>query len=172
MAASIRATREKANCGCSLFVLVLDCKNKRQIRWPFGRLALLLARHSPLRGCSSLAPRQPPKWPADYIAYFCNQALVFLTVNGIMEITLEIPETVAKTLGYAPEALPRRALEALLVDECSRGRLTRGKVDELFGLSFQENEDLFRDRRVPYPIKSQDDDILDNAVLKCHQDRG
>jgi hypothetical protein len=27
-----------------------------------------------------------------------------------MEITLEIPETVAKSLGYAPEALPRRAL--------------------------------------------------------------
>jgi anthranilate phosphoribosyltransferase len=36
---------------------------------------LLLARHSPLRGCSSLAPRQPPKRPAAYIAYFCNQTL-------------------------------------------------------------------------------------------------
>src|SRR5208282_6044880 len=40
-----------------------------------GVLALLLARQSPLRGCSSLAPRQPPKWPADYITYFCNPAL-------------------------------------------------------------------------------------------------
>jgi len=29
-----------------------------------------------------------------------------------VEITLEIPETVAKALGYAPEALPKRALEA------------------------------------------------------------
>jgi hypothetical protein len=82
-----------------------------------------------------------------------------------MEITLEIPETVAKTLGYAPEALPRRALEALLVDECSRGHLTRGKVAELLGLSFQENEDLFRHCRVPYPIKSHDDDVRDNASL-------
>src|SRR5580700_9137227 len=62
--------------GGSSLELVLDCKNKRYIRWPFGRLALLLARHSPLRGCPSLAPRQPPKWPAGYIAYFCNQALV------------------------------------------------------------------------------------------------
>jgi hypothetical protein len=82
-----------------------------------------------------------------------------------MEITLEIPETIAKTLGYAPEALPRRALEALLVDECSRGHLTRGKVAELLGLSFQENEDLFRNCRVPYPIKTRDDDVLDNASL-------
>ncbi len=82
-----------------------------------------------------------------------------------MEITLEISETLAKTLGYAPEALPRRALEALLVDECSRGHLTRGKVAELLGLSFQESEDLFRNCRVPYPIKTRDDDVLDNASL-------
>jgi predicted HTH domain antitoxin len=82
-----------------------------------------------------------------------------------MEITLEIPEAVAKALGYAPDALPRRALEALLVDECSRGHLSRGKVAELLGLSFQQSEDLFRDRRVPYPIKTAADDLLDNAPL-------
>jgi len=82
-----------------------------------------------------------------------------------MEITLEIPEAVAKTLGYAPAAWPRRALEALLVDECSRGHLTRGKVGELLGLSFQEIEDLFRNCRVPYPVKTHDDDLMDNASL-------
>jgi hypothetical protein len=57
------------------FNLVLNCRNKRYIRRPLGRLALLLARRSPLRGCSSLAPRQPSKLPSDCIAYFCNQAL-------------------------------------------------------------------------------------------------
>ena len=82
-----------------------------------------------------------------------------------MEITLKIPEMVAKTLGYTPEALPMRALEALLVDECSRGHLTRGKVAELLGLSFQEIEELFRNCRVPYPIKTHADDVLDNAFL-------
>jgi hypothetical protein len=87
----------------------------------------------------------------------------FWQQNSIMEITLEIPEMVAKTPGYAPAAWPRRALEALLVDECSRGHLTRGKVAELLGLSFQESEDFFRDRRVPYPIKTRDDDVRDNA---------
>ena len=40
-----------------------------------------------------------------------------------MEITLQVPEPVAKALGYAPETLPRRALEALLVDEYALGRL-------------------------------------------------
>ncbi|HXP59221.1 MAG TPA: UPF0175 family protein [Dongiaceae bacterium] len=82
-----------------------------------------------------------------------------------MEITVEVPETVAKALGYARETLPQRVLEALLVDECARGRLSRGKVAELLGLSFHEAEDLFRAHRVPYPIKTSADDALDNAAL-------
>jgi predicted HTH domain antitoxin len=82
-----------------------------------------------------------------------------------MEVTLEVPETVAKALGYARETLPKRALEALLVDECARGRLSRGKVAELLGLSFYEAEDLFRAHRVPYPAKTNVDDALDNASL-------
>jgi hypothetical protein len=58
-----------------------------------------------------------------------------------------------------------RALEALLVDECALGRLSRGKVAELLGLSFHETEDLFRAHRVPYPAKTSDDDTRDNALL-------
>ena len=77
-----------------------------------------------------------------------------------MEITLEVPETVAKALGYARDTLPRRALEALLVDECARGRLSRGKVAEVLGLSFHETEDLFRAHHVPYPAKTSADDAL------------
>ena len=82
-----------------------------------------------------------------------------------MEITLDVPESVAKALGYARETLPKRALEALLVDECARGRLSRGKVAEILGLSFHQAEDLFRAHRVPYPIKSSADDAFDNASL-------
>jgi predicted HTH domain antitoxin len=82
-----------------------------------------------------------------------------------MEVTLQIPEPVAKTLGYAPDTLPRRVLEALLVDECARGHLSRGKVAELLGLSFHEAEDLFRSRRVPYPAKTSADDALANDLL-------
>ena len=83
-----------------------------------------------------------------------------------MEITIQVPETVAKVLGYSAEALPRRALEALLVDECARGRLSRGKVAEILGLNFQEAEQLFRDRQVPYPIKTSADDSLENASIR------
>ena len=44
---------------------------------------------------------------------------------------LDPGEATAKALGYARETLPKRALEALLIDECARGRLSRGKVAEL-----------------------------------------
>ncbi len=80
-----------------------------------------------------------------------------------MEVALEVPEAVASVLGYDRQTLPKRALEALLVDECARGRLSRGKVAELLGLSFHEAEDLFRFHRVPYPVKTSADDRLDNA---------
>ena len=80
-----------------------------------------------------------------------------------MEVTLNVPEPIAQSLGYVRATLPRRALEALLIDECSRGRLSRGKVAELLGLSFHDAETLFRQSRLLYPIRTAADDLLDNA---------
>lgn len=82
-----------------------------------------------------------------------------------MEVTLENPEPVAKTLGNAPAAFPRRGLEVLRVDECARGHLARGKVAEVLGLSFHEAEELFRSCRLPYPAKTRADDKFANASL-------
>jgi predicted HTH domain antitoxin len=78
---------------------------------------------------------------------------------------IELPEALTDVLGIAPEALSRRVLEALLVDECVRGNVSRGKVAELLGLSFFETEDLFRSRHVPYPAKSLLDDRVDNPAV-------
>lgn len=59
--------------------------------------------------------------------------------------------------------LPRRAVEALLVCECVRGSISRGKVAEVLGLPFYEAESLFLRYKVPYPIKGSFDDALANA---------
>ena len=80
-----------------------------------------------------------------------------------MRVTIDIPDPVVPTLAYAAELLPRRVLEALLLDECARGRLSRGKVVEILGLSFHEAEGLFRSRRVPYPAKTRADDACELA---------
>ena len=71
-----------------------------------------------------------------------------------MEITPNVPEPLATILGYLRETLPRRALEALVIDECSRGRLSRGKVAELLDLSFHDAEILFRQSRLLYPFQN------------------
>ena len=83
----------------------------------------------------------------------------------VMEITVQIPEAVAEMLGYGSEVLPRRTYEALLIDECARGRLSRGKVAERLDLSFYEAEERFRSRQVSYPAKTSEDDDLDNSSL-------
>lgn len=82
-----------------------------------------------------------------------------------MQAVIDIPEQVLKTLGYTQSTLPRRALEALLVDECARGRISRGKVAEILGLSFYDTEELFQASRVPYPGKTQQDDTVANDTL-------
>ena len=82
-----------------------------------------------------------------------------------MQVTLEIPETLAQSLGYDSSTLPRRALEALLVDEWAQGKISRGKVAEVLGLSFQEAEERFRSRQIPYPAKTAEDDARVNTVL-------
>ena len=82
-----------------------------------------------------------------------------------MNVTLQIPDPVAEVLDYATDTLPRRALESLLVDECVQGRISRGKVAEVLGPSFQEAETFFRQHHVPYPIMGSSDDALANALL-------
>ena len=81
-----------------------------------------------------------------------------------MQVTLQLPYEIANQLSAVVD-VPRRVLEAVLVDECARGSISRGKVADLLGLSFHETEDLFRDRRVPYPIKGRADDAMLNASL-------
>jgi hypothetical protein len=82
-----------------------------------------------------------------------------------MNVTLQIPDPIAEVLGYQTDTLPRRALEALLVDECVRGKISRGKVAEVLGLSFHEAESFFRQHQVPYPLKDSADDALANDLL-------
>ena len=82
-----------------------------------------------------------------------------------MNVTLQIPDPIAEVLGYRVDTLPRRALEALLVDECVRGKISRGKVAEVLGLAFHEAESFFRQHQVPYPIKGSSDDALSNDFL-------
>jgi Uncharacterised protein family (UPF0175) len=60
-----------------------------------------------------------------------------------MNVTLEIPDDVAERLAAAGDDLPRRALEALALEEYKRGRLTRPEMRRLLGFETRAELDAF-----------------------------
>ena len=59
-----------------------------------------------------------------------------------MNLTFDIPDPLAKQLGASPAELSRRALEALAVESYRSGRLSRGQVRQMLGLSWHANEEF------------------------------
>jgi predicted HTH domain antitoxin len=59
-----------------------------------------------------------------------------------MEITIHIPDDLARSLGQAGGDLSRRTLEALAFDGYRRGSLSQLQVEQLLDLSRIETEDL------------------------------
>jgi predicted HTH domain antitoxin len=59
-----------------------------------------------------------------------------------MEITIHIPDELARSLGQGGGDLPRQTLEALAIDGYQRRLLTQFQVGQLLGLSRIETEDL------------------------------
>jgi predicted HTH domain antitoxin len=59
-----------------------------------------------------------------------------------MEVTLHIPDDLARSLGQGGSDLSRQTLEALAIDGYRRGSLTQLQVGQLLGLSRIETEDL------------------------------
>jgi predicted HTH domain antitoxin len=59
-----------------------------------------------------------------------------------MEITIHVPDDLARSLGQGGGDLSRRTLEALAIDSYRQGSLTQLQVGQLLGLSRIETEDL------------------------------
>ena len=59
-----------------------------------------------------------------------------------MEITIHIPDDLARSLVQAGGDLSRRTLEALAIDGYRQGSLSQLQVGQLLGLSRIETEDL------------------------------
>ncbi len=66
-----------------------------------------------------------------------------------MEVTLRIPDDIAKRLSASGEDVSRRALEALALQGYREQTLTLYQVSEILGLSRVETEDFLGRHRVP-----------------------
>jgi len=62
-------------------------------------------------------------------------------------VSVQLPEDIARQLETAWKNLPRRALEAIAVEGYRSGALTRGQVGRMLGLSFWETEAFLKERQ-------------------------
>jgi len=84
-----------------------------------------------------------------------------------MEITLSIPDDVAKRLSATGDDLSRRALEALALEGYRDQTLTLYQISEMLGLSRVETEDFLGRRHVPLSEISEADLDREAAVFEA-----
>ena len=83
-----------------------------------------------------------------------------------MEVTLHIPDEVAKRLAAAGSDLSRRALEAFSLEEYKAGRLTEAQLRELLGLRTRHELDGFLKAHEVWLNYSQGDLERERAALR------
>lgn len=67
----------------------------------------------------------------------------------MVHVTVKLSDNMAKSFGDSPEAVARRVLENVAIEEYREGRLTHRQVGEMLGLDYWETESFFAARRVP-----------------------
>ncbi|MBU6411225.1 MAG: UPF0175 family protein [Verrucomicrobia bacterium] len=66
-----------------------------------------------------------------------------------MQVTVEMPDQVARQWGATPEAVSRRVLEDAAVEGYRVGRLSQRQVGAMLGFDYWQAEDFLTKRGVP-----------------------
>lgn len=81
-----------------------------------------------------------------------------------MQITFEMPDTIARQLGGAAGDIPRGILEAVALEGYRSEQLSRGQVSEMLGFSFWETEAFLKEHgaNLHYSKEDLEQDRLSN----------
>jgi predicted HTH domain antitoxin len=82
-----------------------------------------------------------------------------------MQVTVELPDQVARQWGETPEAVGRHVMEDAAIEGYRAGRLSHRQVGEMLGLDYWETEDFLKQRGVPLNYSAADLEA-DSATLK------
>jgi predicted HTH domain antitoxin len=82
-----------------------------------------------------------------------------------MQVTVEMPDQIARQWGETPDAVARRILEDVAVEGYRTARLSQRQVGEMLGLDYWQTEAFLSQRAVPLNYSSTDLDA-DNATLE------
>jgi predicted HTH domain antitoxin len=72
-----------------------------------------------------------------------------------MEITVEMPDDIAKHLGETAK-MPRRMLEAFAAEAYRTQKLSRHQISQLLGLDYWQTEDFLTQREAKRPYTLAD----------------
>jgi predicted HTH domain antitoxin len=79
----------------------------------------------------------------------------------VIEVTVKMPDEIARKLGATPEDMARQLLESTAIEGYRAGRLSHRQVAEMLGLDYWQAETFLSDRRV----------ALNNGVADLDTDR-
>ena len=82
-----------------------------------------------------------------------------------MQVTVEMPDQVARQWGETPEAVGRHVLEDAAVEGYRAGRLSQRQVGGMLRLDYWQTEAFLTERGVPLNY-SPADLVADNATLE------
>ncbi len=81
-----------------------------------------------------------------------------------MQVTVELPDQVARQWGETPAAIGRHVMEDAAIEGYRAGRLSHRQVGEMLGLDYWQAETFLKERGVPLNYSAADLKA-DNATL-------
>jgi predicted HTH domain antitoxin len=81
-----------------------------------------------------------------------------------MQVTVELPDQVARQWGETPNAVGRRVLEDVAIEGYRTGRLSLRQAGQMLGLDYWQTEAFLKERAVPLNYTAADLEA-DNAAL-------
>ena len=82
-----------------------------------------------------------------------------------MQVTVEMPDQVARQWGETPDKVGRHVMEDAAIEGYRAGRLTQRQVGAMLGLDYWQTETFLNERAVPLNYSAADL-ASDNATLE------
>ena len=73
-----------------------------------------------------------------------------------MQVTVELPDEIARQWGGTPDAVGRHVLEDAAIEGYREGRLSHRQVGDLLGLDYWQAETFLKQRSVPLNYSATD----------------
>lgn len=87
-----------------------------------------------------------------------------------MQVTVEMPDQVARQWGETPDAVGRHVLEDAAIEGYRAGRLSQRQVGTMLGLDYWQTEAFLQERGVPLNYSTADmeaDKATLHKILAC-----